>query len=515
MKDKNNSNYLNNPFNYIGGKFDLIPQLLPLFPDNINNYIELFGGGYTVGLNVKANKYFYNEKCIQMANLVKTLKDNTIEDTLSSIYNYIEQYSLVKGEPKLKIGADDYNLFREVYNDLLEESPEKSLMLYTLMCFSFSNQYGFNNSSGFNIPKGHGRSDFNQSLKDKLALFVQRIKEIDLQVTSKDFTEFKDFPYESNDFVYLDPPYILSDSAYDRNIKVRWNGTKEKELLEFLDYLNSKKVNFLLSNVVEHKGKINEQLLNWSFKYNIKELKKDYNNCNYQVKKNEGITREVIVLNYPLRNNIEEPKIISIDKRIIIPEKIEESKEDKMETLEQGKIRKVYDEAFKIEMVRRLNNGESNKSLREVYGFSQKALSDWNRQYNKNNVKIDYIGGVHVVEPIFNGTETSTSKEMNKAQLSDQEPIGLTARVGSPPLTMEELLKETEPLFSEPVHVEEICHNVTFIIKDENNAEVLRDSNLEGVKGYLTYLAHIVYKNNKKVFTIVQETVLEKVTTGI
>lgn len=33
-----------NPFNYIGAKYRLLPQLLPLFPPNITTFVDLFGG---------------------------------------------------------------------------------------------------------------------------------------------------------------------------------------------------------------------------------------------------------------------------------------------------------------------------------------------------------------------------------------------------------------------------------------------------------------------------------------
>lgn len=37
--------FLKNPFNYTGAKYKLLPQLLPLFPDRIDNFVDLFGGG--------------------------------------------------------------------------------------------------------------------------------------------------------------------------------------------------------------------------------------------------------------------------------------------------------------------------------------------------------------------------------------------------------------------------------------------------------------------------------------
>lgn len=41
-----NINYLKNPFNYIGGKYKLLPQILPLFPKKIDKFVDLFGGGW-------------------------------------------------------------------------------------------------------------------------------------------------------------------------------------------------------------------------------------------------------------------------------------------------------------------------------------------------------------------------------------------------------------------------------------------------------------------------------------
>ena len=50
---------IKSPLNYVGGKYKLLPQILPLFPDNINTFVDLFGGGFNVGINVKANKIIY------------------------------------------------------------------------------------------------------------------------------------------------------------------------------------------------------------------------------------------------------------------------------------------------------------------------------------------------------------------------------------------------------------------------------------------------------------------------
>lgn len=37
--------YIKSPLNYVGGKFKLLPEIIPLFPTNINTFVDLFGGG--------------------------------------------------------------------------------------------------------------------------------------------------------------------------------------------------------------------------------------------------------------------------------------------------------------------------------------------------------------------------------------------------------------------------------------------------------------------------------------
>ena len=48
---------IKSPMNYVGGKYKLLPQILPLFPKNIETFVDLFCGGFNVGINVEAKKY--------------------------------------------------------------------------------------------------------------------------------------------------------------------------------------------------------------------------------------------------------------------------------------------------------------------------------------------------------------------------------------------------------------------------------------------------------------------------
>ena len=73
----------------------------------------------------------------------------------------------------------------------------------------------------------------------------------------------------------------------------------EYKLLEKLDSCNRNGIKFALSNVLEHKGKSNDILKEWSKNYNIHYLNYDYSNCNYQTKdKIKGNSVEVLITNY-------------------------------------------------------------------------------------------------------------------------------------------------------------------------------------------------------------------------
>ena len=48
--------YIQSPLNYIGGKYKILPQILPLFPSRIRTFVDLFCGGCNVGINVSADR---------------------------------------------------------------------------------------------------------------------------------------------------------------------------------------------------------------------------------------------------------------------------------------------------------------------------------------------------------------------------------------------------------------------------------------------------------------------------
>lgn len=275
-------NYIKSPLNYVGGKYKLLPQILPLFPENIDTFVDLFGGGFNVGINANTEHIIYNDLAEQVVDLLKCFKSKRLCMLLDEIDSYIEKYNLSKEN------KEGYLELREDYNNG-EKTPIK---FYTLLCYAFNNQIRFNKNGEYNMPFGKDRSSFNPTLRMKFINFVEALHKKDCSFMNVSFDKFDFEDFDSNDFVYCDPPYFNSVAAY--NEQGGWTEEHEKSLLELLDKLNEKGVKFALSNNLKYDNPLLDE---WKNKYNVHYLNGDYSNCNYQ-KKDKSKDIEVLITNY-------------------------------------------------------------------------------------------------------------------------------------------------------------------------------------------------------------------------
>ena len=86
------SPYISSPMNYIGGKFKLLPQLFPLFPSNVDTFVDLFCGGANVGINASAKTIIFNDNLTYLIDLYRTFLEIPLENSVSHIEGRIEQY---------------------------------------------------------------------------------------------------------------------------------------------------------------------------------------------------------------------------------------------------------------------------------------------------------------------------------------------------------------------------------------------------------------------------------------
>lgn len=302
---------IQSPLNYTGGKFKLLPQILPHFPENIDVFVDLFCGGCNVGINVEANKVIYNDLNEHLLYLYNTFKNLDKEAIFEWIYQIIDKYqlSLVSKNGygyygcESSKGLSDYNRehylkLRSDFNAIKNEDYFYYVMLYVIIVYAFNNQIRFNSKGEFNLPVG--KRDFNKKMADKLSAFIDKIQTQNCIFTFKDFREFDISQLDDNDFVYVDPPYLITCATY--NEQGGWNKESESDLLEFLDTLSENNIRFALSNVLRSKGKENHILIEWLDKNNNKyraiPLNYSYSNSNYQTKDKVSVSEEVLIVNY-------------------------------------------------------------------------------------------------------------------------------------------------------------------------------------------------------------------------
>ena len=279
--------FLKSPLNYIGGKYKLLPQLTEYFPKNINTFVDLFSGGFNVGINVDSKKTICNDINSFIIDLYKELYNKPINDVLQHIENRIDEYGLSKEN------EEAFKKFRVYYN-----KTKDPIDLYTLSCYSFNYQFRFNNDKEYNNPFGRNRSQFSDNMRNNLILFTQKLKDMNIEFSSEQFDKLNLQDLNNNDFVYCDPPYLITTGSYNdgnRGFK-DWKEEEELKLYKVLDELDKKNVRFALSNVIEHKGKENKLLKEWSKKYKVIYLTSDYSNSSYNTTREKSI--EVLIVNY-------------------------------------------------------------------------------------------------------------------------------------------------------------------------------------------------------------------------
>lgn len=305
---------IQSPLNYMGGKYKLLPQILPHFPTNIDTFVDLFCGGCNVGINVEANKIIYNDLNQNLIYLYHTFKNLDKDIAFEFIYEIIEKFDLSLSsengydyygcDSASGLGSFNKDKFIELRDAFNHKHSRENydyyyyIMLYVLIIYSFNNQIRFNSKGEFNLPVG--KRDFNEKMQVKLSDFIDRIKEQNCSFTCQDFQDFDISKLTPNDFVYIDPPYLITCATY--NEQGGWDEEVEKALLRFIDTLHMNRIRFALSNVLTSKGKENDILIDWinnnSDRYKVIHLNHSYSNSNYQTKDKLSNSDEVLIVNY-------------------------------------------------------------------------------------------------------------------------------------------------------------------------------------------------------------------------
>lgn len=293
------------PLFYVGDKYKLIREIKTHFPDNIGRLIEPFVGGGSVFMNVEAEEYLLNDLDRFVIAIHQMLNGyiGRLDDFYNEFVEIVDRYGLSlsyranvvpdelkKAFPKTyyaKYNKEGYNRMKADFN---QGGQIDIQMLYVLLIYGFNRMLRFNKKGEFNLPPGD--VDFNANAYEALSDYFTILQNKHIEWNNLDFREFlHNIEYRQNDLIYLDPPYLITFSEYNKF----WNDETEHVLLNLLDELNHEGVRFAISNVTHYRGKINEEFLNWSDHYNSYPIKSNYISFNDNTIKQFN---EVLVTNY-------------------------------------------------------------------------------------------------------------------------------------------------------------------------------------------------------------------------
>lgn len=247
---------------WVGGKTQIINEIISKIPKEINNYHELFLGGGSVLLAVlsleKQNKIIIKNKIYaydinkDLINVYKNIQSNK-EELYKFIDLYITEYDNIRGNiinrkpetiDEAKTSKESYYYWiRNKYNNIDKDSIECSalFMFINKTCFRGMYREGPN---GYNVPYGHYKTTPTIITLSDLNYISDLIKNVEFKHSS--FTEsIKDI--KSKDFVYLDPPYAPENSkSFVKYVENGFNLDMHKLLFNEIKKL--KNVKFVMSN---------------------------------------------------------------------------------------------------------------------------------------------------------------------------------------------------------------------------------------------------------------------------
>ena len=295
--------YIKSPIFYMGNKYRLLPQLIPLFPTNINTFYDLFGGSGCMSGNVESKHTVYNEINDNIVNLYKLFLKYSPEEIDKRIKEYIKQYNLNTEGTDVRQNNPDIKEIRDLYNDrylefrkAYNESERDYLMLYTLTFYSFSNLIRFNGNNDFNMP--FGNQCYHKKNYDNIKEWCDLIKDKSIEVRQEDaFNILRDSVFNKDDFIYVDPPYHNTTAIYnEKHTFGGWTIEDDERLFVILEKLDKCGIKWGLSNVFKNKDYTNEHLIKWceEKKWNVHHLNLSY----VCLGKGNANSDEVYICNY-------------------------------------------------------------------------------------------------------------------------------------------------------------------------------------------------------------------------
>lgn len=288
---------------WVGGKTQILEDVLALFPAQMTNYYEPFVGGGSVLLgflsHVKAKKICLTGKVYASdlnSNLIGLYKNIQVnpEELIAEVKKLNDEFSPIQGKvvnrkatnlEEAKTSQESYYFWiRAKFNALTKEQrttiPASAMLLFmNKTCFRGVYREGPN---GFNVPFGNYK---NPGILEEDHIRAVSLLIKDVVFTCRSFeTSLKDV--EQGDFVYLDPPYAPeTDSSFVSYTAEGFSLDNHTLLFNRCNELHKKGVKILMSNA--EVKLVKEAFPSPVFQTKVVECRRAINSKNPDAKTNE------------------------------------------------------------------------------------------------------------------------------------------------------------------------------------------------------------------------------------
>jgi len=295
---------------WVGGKSQILQDVLSLFPKEIHNYHEPFVGGGSVllGLLSKAREgairitgrvmaYDLNGNLISLYKNIQHNPDALILHTkrlADDFYRCGEEHPPNR-EPRsleeaMASRENYYYWVRRHFNALPEDeraSPSASAMMLFLNRTGFRGMYR-EGSRGFNVPYGNYKSPAILD-EDHIRCVSQLVRNV--VFSHKPFTEAL-AGVGAGDFVYLDPPYAPeTDNSFVSYTANGFSLENHKQLFTICHAMREQGVMFLMSNA-------DVKLVREAFPNPLYDTRVILCRRAINAKKPQSVTNEVLITNH-------------------------------------------------------------------------------------------------------------------------------------------------------------------------------------------------------------------------
>ena len=265
---------------WVGGKRQLLSEIMPLIQKDCSIYVEPFIGGGAIFFELQPTKAIINDYNSELINLYSVIKNKPTK--------LIEELKKLETKNNKEDFYEIRNLDRND-NWNTKSNVEKAARTIYLNKTCFNGLYRVNSKGYFNTPFGFYKNP--NICNEKLILDISKyLNENDITLMCGDYKEaLKNLPESA--FVYLDPPYmpISKTSSFTSYTDAEFEWKQQLELKEECDKLQKQGIKFIQSN---------------SDCPEIRELYKDYEIKTVYAKRNinskgnaRGEITEVLILN--------------------------------------------------------------------------------------------------------------------------------------------------------------------------------------------------------------------------